>query len=166
MPSSSSIPRKPAIILGCALATWVAFMPQHLSASISPAAARKPAPALVLKDARGASLKLSDYKGKVLLLDFWATWCTGCKLEIPWFMEFGRGYKAKGLSALGVSVDEEGWGTVNAYLNEHPISSRGVLGNFDISERRSGFPPAGRLPSNRSQGRIGATPPGSLQKEF
>ena len=54
---------------------------------------RKPAPEFELKDADGKTVRLSDYKGKVVLLDFWATWCGPCKIEIPWFIEFERQYK-------------------------------------------------------------------------
>jgi cytochrome c biogenesis protein CcmG/thiol:disulfide interchange protein DsbE len=53
--------------------------------------ARRAAPLdFTLPDANGAAIILSAYKGKVVLLDFWATWCTGCKVEIPWYMEFAK----------------------------------------------------------------------------
>ena len=59
-----------------------------------------------LKDVQGKNVRLSDYKGKVILLDFWATWCGPCKVEIPWFVEFQQKYGAQGLQVIGVSVDD------------------------------------------------------------
>jgi thiol-disulfide isomerase/thioredoxin len=59
-----------------------------------------------LKDMNGRDVRLSDFKGKVVLLDFWATWCAPCKTEIPWFIEFQQKYAARGLQVLGVSVDD------------------------------------------------------------
>jgi thiol-disulfide isomerase/thioredoxin len=59
-----------------------------------------------LKDVTGKSVRLSDYKGKVILLDFWATWCGPCKVEIPWFVEFQQKYGPQGLQVIGVSVDD------------------------------------------------------------
>jgi len=75
-----------------------------------------------------------------VLLDFWATWCTGCKVEIPWFMEFEKKYRGRGLSAIGVAVDDEGWRTVKIYLAEHPITYPVVLGDMDIMEKKFGLP--------------------------
>jgi thiol-disulfide isomerase/thioredoxin len=59
-----------------------------------------------MKDMNGKDVRLSDYKGKVILLDFWATWCGPCKVEIPWFVEFQQKYGAAGLQVVGVSVDD------------------------------------------------------------
>ena len=59
-----------------------------------------------LKDMNGKDVNLAAYKGKVILLDFWATWCGPCKIEIPWFIEFQSKYQSQGLAVLGLSVDD------------------------------------------------------------
>jgi len=64
-----------------------------------------PAPDFVLKDLQGKDVKLADYKGKVLILNFWATWCPPCRAEIPDFVESYAANKNKGLEILGLSVD-------------------------------------------------------------
>jgi thiol-disulfide isomerase/thioredoxin len=60
----------------------------------------------ILKDVSGKDVRLSSFKGKVILLDFWATWCGPCKIEIPWFTEFHDRYASKGLQVIGISVDD------------------------------------------------------------
>jgi thiol-disulfide isomerase/thioredoxin len=59
-----------------------------------------------MKDAQGHDVTLADFKGKVIVLDFWATWCGPCKVEIPHFIEFQDKYGAKGLQIVGISVDD------------------------------------------------------------
>lgn len=108
------------------------------SASAKAAKARKPAPDFTLKDADGASVKLSDLKGKVVLLNFWATWCGPCALEIPWFIEFQQQYKNRGLEIVGVSMDEEGWTVVKPYIAQKKINYRILLGNDSVSQLYGG----------------------------
>ena len=72
-----------------------------------------------LKDADGQTVHPADYKGKVVLLDFWATWCGPCKIEIPWFMDFERQFKDQGFAVVGVSMDEDGWTVDQALCPEH-----------------------------------------------
>jgi peroxiredoxin len=90
---------------------------------------RKPAPDFTLKDADGKTVHLSDYKGKVVLLDFFATWCGPCKIEIPWFMDFERKHRDRGFSVLGVSMDDEGWEVVKPFLADLGVNYRVVIGN-------------------------------------
>jgi len=103
-------------------------------ADLTPAASRKPLPEVALSDSNGASVDLSAYKGRVVLLDFWATWCEGCKEEIPWFMEFQNKYKKTGLTVVGASVDD-GWKSVTPYLREHKINYRIVMGTFESAKQ-------------------------------
>lgn len=95
---------------------------------------RKAAPSFVLKDSSGKPVRLNNYRGKVVLLDFWATWCTGCKKEIPWFAEFQRKYAKEGLTVVGVSMDEEGWKAIKPFLAEHSIPYRILLGDESIAQ--------------------------------
>jgi peroxiredoxin len=84
--------------------------------TLIPRTARSTAPGFTLTDAHGERIDLSDFKGKVVLLDFWATWCGGCKLEIPWYIEFDKKLRGQGLAVIGVSMDEEGWKAVRPFL--------------------------------------------------
>lgn len=59
-----------------------------------------------LKDMDGATVALASYKGRPLVVNFWATWCAPCKLEIPWFVEFKQQFGSQGLEILGVSIDD------------------------------------------------------------
>ena len=66
-----------------------------------------PAPDFTLKTLDGKSLKLSDLRGKAVLLNFWATWCAPCKIETPWIVDLQNQYAAQGLQVVGVSMDDE-----------------------------------------------------------
>jgi thiol-disulfide isomerase/thioredoxin len=71
-----------------------------------PADAKPANLAFTLRDLDNRPVRLSDLEGKVILLDFWATWCGPCKIEIPWFIEFQQKYGPAGLQVVGVSVDD------------------------------------------------------------
>jgi thiol-disulfide isomerase/thioredoxin len=75
-------------------------------ASSCPANAKRANLNFTLKDIENKAVTLSSLKGKVVLLDFWATWCGPCKIEIPWFIEFQQKYGKDGLQVVGVSIDD------------------------------------------------------------
>ncbi len=73
----------------------------------------------------------------MVLLDFWATWCTGCKEEIPWFSAFQKTYGEQGLAVVGVSMDEGGWNVLRPFLAKNPIPCTIVLGDNTTAQRYS-----------------------------
>lgn len=114
------------------------------AASVKPDRERKQAPDFALKDGNGKTVHLSDYRGKVVLLDFWATWCGPCRIEIPWFKEFERTHKDKGFSVLGIAMDDDGWNAVKPFAAELGINYRIVLGDDTTAELYGGI---GSLPT-------------------
>lgn len=143
---------------GCSTGTAVK------AAAVRPEKSRKPAPEFSLKDSTGATVKLSDYKGKVVLLNFWATWCGPCKIEIPWFVEFEKTYKDKGFAVLGVSMDEEGWEVVRPYLAKAKVNYRMVIGDDTMAQQYGGVD---SLPTSfmiDRQGRIASVHVGLVSK--
>jgi peroxiredoxin len=109
--------------------------PAAVSAAIRAANLRKAAPGFTLDDVKGAAVKLSDYKGRVVLLDFWATWCGGCKVEIPWYMEFANKYEGSGFAVIGVSMDEDGWKSVKPFLAKTNLNYPVVIGNEGLAKQ-------------------------------
>jgi len=123
------------IFVTVALMVGFLTLPANAPADLKPAESRKPPPEVALTDSNGAAVDLSAYKGRVVLLDFWATWCEGCKEEIPWFMEFQGKYNKTGLTVVGASLDDDGWKSVKPYLAEHKINYRIVIGTFESAKQ-------------------------------
>jgi peroxiredoxin len=103
-------------------------------AALQPARERKPAADFALRDVDGKTANLRQYRGKVVLLDFWATWCTGCKQEIPWFVKFQRQFGTKRFAVVGVSLDD-GWDVLKPFLAETRVPYRVLLGDDETRVR-------------------------------
>ena len=97
------------------------------------------APNFALKDATGKLVKLSDFRGQVVLLDFWATWCSPCKIEIPWFIEFQQAYKDRNFTVLGVSMDDDGWDSVKPFIAKAQLNYRVMIGTDQVSAQYGGL---------------------------
>jgi thiol-disulfide isomerase/thioredoxin len=91
-------------------------------------------PNYAFTDAKGENFRLSQYTGKVVLLNFWATWCVPCKKEIPWFVEFQREYGDKGFAVIGVSVDDDGWKAVRPFIEAQKINYRVALADQGMAQ--------------------------------
>jgi cytochrome c biogenesis protein CcmG/thiol:disulfide interchange protein DsbE len=106
--------------------------------SVKPESQRRKAPDFALRDADGKLVRLSDYRGKVVLLNFWATWCAPCRLEIPWFIEFQRKHKDRGLAVLGISMDEDGWEVVKPFIERLGVNYRILMGDDSVAQLYGG----------------------------
>jgi len=100
---------------------------------------RKQAPDFALKDVTGQTVKLSDYRGKVVLLNFWATWCEPCQEEIPWFIDFQQSLKDRNFEVLGVSMDDDGCDSVKPFLAKYKLNYRVVIGTEELSGKFGGI---------------------------
>jgi len=96
------------IIIAIALAVGIYEVSRHRSGTSKPVSSPgNPAPEFSLTDLDGKPLRLADYQGKVVLLDFWATWCVPCRAEIPHFVDFQNQYREQGLQVVGISMDDD-----------------------------------------------------------
>ena len=118
------------------------------AANVSTATADASAPTVALKNLDGQDVTLSQYKGQVVLVNFWATWCEPCRTEIPWMIEFQKKYSPRGFTILGVSMDEEGKKAVQPFLDKERFDVNGqkeamnypiLLGSDSIAEQFGGI---------------------------
>jgi peroxiredoxin len=97
-----------------------------------------PAPAWQLKDVNGTVVSFDQFKGKVVVLDFWATWCAPCRSEIPGYVALQEKYARAGLVMVGVSLDREGPEVVKKFMTDQKINYQIVLGDEKIVEAFGG----------------------------
>jgi peroxiredoxin len=97
------------------------------------------APDFTLPQLDGNSLTLSEFKGKVIILNFWATWCPPCRREIPDFIELYENYKDEGLQIIGVNLDGGDTRPIKQFLEEYKINYSVVLGDGNIIEDYGGI---------------------------
>ena len=139
---------------------------------VLPQASRQPAPPFRLADVSGTDKQVTDYRGKVVLLNFWATACGGCKLEIPWLIELESAHKSDSFTVVGVSMDtsyegsksaDEAWSKVKPFVQEHKLNYPVLMGDATlITSYKLGAVPATYLIDK--QGRIAATYSGVADK--
>jgi thiol-disulfide isomerase/thioredoxin len=105
-------------------------------------------PDFTLKDVEDHDVSLSQFKGKVVLVNFWATWCGPCRIEIPWLIELQEKYAARGFTVLGVAMDEEGKSAVVPFVQKERFKVSGmrqamnypiVLGNDATADKFGGL---------------------------
>jgi thiol-disulfide isomerase/thioredoxin len=105
-------------------------------------------PDVTFKDLQGNSVSLASFKGKVVLVNFWATWCEPCRTEIPWMIDFQQKFGSKGFTLLGVAMDDEGKSVVQPFVQKTQFNVDGqsmamdypiVLGTDSIASKFGGL---------------------------
>jgi peroxiredoxin len=112
----------------------------------------QPAPDFSLASLDGKTLKLSDFHGKAVLLNFWATWCEPCKIEMPWFVELQKKYEAQGFTVLGVAMDDASPSDIAEFAKKMGVNYPIVIGKETVGDQYGGIP---YLPSTFYIGRDG-----------
>jgi thiol-disulfide isomerase/thioredoxin len=130
---------------GCNFKKWLNASAQENGASKGPLPA---APDATFQDLDGKDVSIASLKGKVVVLNFWATWCEPCQVEIPWMIDLQQKYSDKGFTLLGAAMDDEGKSVVEPYVQKTEFDVDGhqmkmnypiVLGTDDIASKFGGL---------------------------
>ncbi len=128
-----------AFAVAALLALGSLLFGQERPAATSTAEAAQPAPAWKLKDLEGREVSSDQFKGKVVVVDFWATWCAPCLEEIPGYVALQKKHRDAGLVIVGVSVDRRGPNYVKQFAKEHGIDYTLVMADETIADAFGGF---------------------------
>jgi thiol-disulfide isomerase/thioredoxin len=111
-----------------------------------------PAPDFTLESLDGKNMRLSDFHGKAVLLNFWATWCGPCKIEMPWFVDFQKEYGPEGLQIVGVAMDDSSKEDIAKFAKDMGVNYPVLLGKEAVGDEYGGVP---ALPESFFIGRDG-----------
>jgi peroxiredoxin len=124
-----------ALAVTALLILWVLV---HHHPEDKTASSLQPAPDFSLTDFSGQSIRLSQYRGKVVVLDFWATWCEPCKTEIPHFIDMRNRYAGQGLQVIGISMDDDEK-PVRDFQQQFKMNYPIAMGNAKLAESFGGI---------------------------
>ena len=96
------------------------------------------APDFELQSLDGKPVRLSDFRGKAVLLNFWATWCAPCKIEMPWFVDLQKQYAAQGLQVIGVAMDDSGEEAIAKFAKQMGVNYPVLIGKEAVGDAYGG----------------------------
>ena len=146
-----------ALVVVAVVAAAMLFLGFHMARRPGPEAPAilsksTPAPDFTLESLDGKNLRLSDFHGKAVLLNFWATWCGPCKIEMPWFVDFQKEYGSQGLQIVGVAMDDSSKEDIAKFAKEMGVNYPVLLGKEAVGDEYGGVP---ALPESFFIGRDG-----------
>jgi cytochrome c biogenesis protein CcmG/thiol:disulfide interchange protein DsbE len=100
----------------------------------------QPAPDFSLASLEGNPLKLSDFRGKAVVLNFWATWCEPCKIEMPWFVDLQKKYGPQGFQVLGIAMDDASPKEISEFAHKMGVNYPIVVGKEAVGDQYGGIP--------------------------
>jgi len=98
----------------------------------------KAAPDFTLQSLDGKTLRLSDFRGKAVVLNFWATWCEPCKIEMPWFVDLQKKYASEGLQILGVAMDDASPQEIEKFAKQMEVNYPVMVGKDSVGDAYGG----------------------------
>jgi len=98
------------------------------------------APDFSLESLDGKATRLSDFRGKAVLLNFWATWCGPCKIEMPWFVDLQKQYAAQGLQIVGVAMDDASKEDIGKFAKDMGVNYPILIGKESVGDQYGGVP--------------------------
>jgi thiol-disulfide isomerase/thioredoxin len=133
-----------ALVVVAVVAAAMLYFGFHMARRSGPApppiAKSGPAPDFTLQSLDGNSMRLSDLRGKAVLLNFWATWCSPCKIEMPWFIELQKQYGAQGLQIVGVAMDDSSKEDIAKFAKDMGVNYPVLLGKEEVGDAYGGVP--------------------------
>jgi peroxiredoxin len=141
---NSASARKRAVVCVAAigLAWWTAVSPARgaeMTGNVPAGSPGEVAPDFALTNLAGQTVRLSDFKGKIVLLDFWATWCAPCQEEIPNFVQLQKQYAGRGFTVLGIALDDDGAAVVKPLAQKLGVNYPLVIGDTQVAARYGGI---------------------------
>jgi thiol-disulfide isomerase/thioredoxin len=134
-----------ALVVVAILVTGMLYFGFHMARHAGAVPAQRlgfstPAPDFTLESLDGKNITLSDLRGKAVLLNFWATWCTPCKIEMPWFVELQKEYGPQGLQIIGVAMDDSGKDDIVKFAKDMGVNYPVLLGKEAVGDAYGGVP--------------------------
>ena len=144
-----------ALVVVALIAAGMLYFGMHMARRSGPTARitkSSPAPDFTLESLDGKNMRLSDLRGKAVLLNFWATWCGPCKIETPWLVELQNQYGSQGLQVIGVAMDDSGKEDIAKFAKDMGVNYPVLLGKEAVGDAYGGVP---ALPESFFIGRDG-----------